>query len=278
MTEVQPIPSTPATSPANIFDLAHFVVTDQVRRVIDFCQVLQDTRTLGMLVGLPGVGKTWAAQYAAEHQPQPEEITASPVLYTSVDVENTPRVLLSNLLDCLGPDYRAPVPDMTKLTCCWIHRRQVELIILDKAAELDKTSWKIVQDIHDRTRCAFLFIGPTNLSLKLRKLPEVLNRIGLTLELPLLSFDELVEFLYQWQKTRLHPDQARVAHFTIYPDQLPDDIEMVKDIYRVTMGNLRRACYIVQEAERIAKVNGQYYVDPPVMQATIRLLLGESTW
>lgn len=270
------LPAVPATSPANCFDLTHFVLTNQVRRVMDLCRILQDTRTLGMLVGLPGVGKTWAAQYAAENQPQPELFTASPVLYTSVDVENSPRTLLTNLLNCLGPDYRAPVPDMTKLACCWIHRRQVELIILDKADELDPTSWKIVQDIHDRTRCAFLFIGPPDLSLKLRRLPELLNRVGLTIELPLLSFDELVEFLYQWQKTRWNSHQARVATFTIFPDRTPEDIAMVKDIYRVTMGNLRRACYVVQEAERIAKVNGQCYVDPPVMKATIRLLLGES--
>ena len=259
MTDTQMPPSTPAASPANIFDLDHLVVTDQVRQVVDLCQILQDTRTLGLLVGLPGVGKTWAAQYAAEHQPQPEEITASPILYTSVDVVNTPRALLSNLLDCLGPDYRAPVPDMTKLACCWIHRRQVELIILDKADQLDKTSWQIVQDIHDRTRCAFLFIGPPDLSLKLSRFPQLLNRVGLTLELPLLSFDELIEFLYQWQATRSRAGQARSARFTIFPDRLPEDVAMVKDIYRVTMGNLRRACHVVQEAERIAKLQAYYY-------------------
>ena len=95
--------------------------------------------------------------------------------------------------------------------------------------------------------------------------------------MPLLSFDELVEFLYQWQKNRGRADnQARMARFAIYPDKLPQDIEMVKDIYRVTMGNLRQVCFVVREAERIAKINGQRFVDPPVMQATLRFILGES--
>ena len=276
MTETQTTSSVSATSLANVFDLPYFVVTQQVKRVIDVCQALQQNRSLGLLVGLPGVGKTWAAQYAAAHQPQPEEITASPVLYTSVDVKNTPRALLFNLLDCLGPDYRAPVPDMTKLACCWIHRRQVELIILDKAEHLDKASWNIAQDIHDRTRCAFLFIGPLDLSLTLRKYPQLLNRTGITEEIRLLAFDELVDFLKHWQQKRLCDlRKTQSAVFTIYPEDYSEDLLFVKEIYRVTLGNLRRVCHFICEAERIATVNGQHFVEMPVIEATAQLLLGE---
>lgn len=87
MTNLGPVQST--TSLANCFDLPHFVLTAPVKRIVDLCQILQQTRTLGLLLGAPGVGKTWAVQYAAQNQPQPAEFSASPVLYTSDDVDNT---------------------------------------------------------------------------------------------------------------------------------------------------------------------------------------------
>jgi DNA transposition AAA+ family ATPase len=269
----------PRLSPANLFDLPAFVVTSQVRQVIDLCDALRQSRTLGLLTGTPGVGKTWAAQYAAQQQQEPEEITASPMLYTTIDVQNTPRALLGNLLDCLGPDYRAPVPDMARLACCWVHRRQVELIILDEADRLNKASLEVIQDIHDRTRCAFLFVGQLTLDIKLRRYKQLLNRIGLAVELRPLTFDEMVEFLAKWQYQRdRSPDRTRQAEFALYLDSLdsyPEDLLIVKEIYRVTLGNLRRIVYFIQEVQRIGGLNGHYYVELPVVQATAQLMAGE---
>jgi DNA transposition AAA+ family ATPase len=59
------VPDTPSLSPANLFDLPGFIETQPTRRVADLCAALRQTRTLGLLIGLPGVGKTWAAQSAA---------------------------------------------------------------------------------------------------------------------------------------------------------------------------------------------------------------------
>ena len=268
------IPDTPSLSPANLFDLPGFIETKHTRRIADLCSALQQTRTLGLLIGLPGVGKTWAVQYAAQQQHQPELITASPVLYTAVDTENTSRTLLINLLTCLGPDYRAPVADMVRMACCWIHRRQVELIILDEADRLDKTSLEMLQDIHDRTRCAFLFVGEPDLSLKFRRHEALLNRLGITMELPLLTFDEMVEFLLGLQKAHLQEKDSRhpQAQLFITLEQVPEDLTMLKEIYRVTFGNVRRIGMLIHEAERIAALNGQHFVELPVVQATARLL------
>lgn len=268
------VPDAPILSPANFFDLPGFVETKHTRRVTDLCSALQQTRAMGLLVSLPGVGKTWAVQYAAQQQHQPELITASPVLYTSVDTENTSRSLMINILTCLGPDYRAPIADTTRLACCWIHRRQVELIILDDAERLDKISLEMIRDIHDRTRCAFLFVGEPDLSLKFRRHESILNRIGITMELPLLTFDEMAEFLLQLQTQRFqdknyhHPQ----AELFITPKLVSEDLIILKEIYRLTFGNMRRMNMLIQEAERIAALNGQHFVELPVVQATARLL------
>lgn len=273
------VPDPPSFSPANLFDLPGFIETRHTRRVADLCSALRQTRTLGLLVGLPGVGKTWAVQYASQQQHQPELITASPVLYTSVDSENTSRSLMINLLTCLGPDYRAPMADMTRMACCWIHRRQVELIVLDEAERLDKTSLEILQEIHDRTRCAFLFVGEPDLNLKFRRYQSLLNRLGITMEVPLLTFDEMVEFLLQFQSLYLQGKVHRApprAEFFIGWDQVPEDLTLLKEIYRLTFGNLRRMEMLIQEAERIAALNGQHFVELPVLRATAKLLNGRS--
>jgi DNA transposition AAA+ family ATPase len=272
-----PAPTEQALSPANCFDLPRFVLTSPVQRAKDLCQVLQQTRTLGMLIGLPGVGKTWAVQYAAQNQPQPEMITASPVIYTTADVGNTPATLLTNLITCLGPDYRAPVPELTRWVCCWIHRREVALIIIDDAERLDKTSWEICQDIHDRTRCAFLFVGSPDLLRKLRARPALLNRVSLTVELPLLTFDELVNFVLQRQEVSEERRTRRSkAKLWLTPDHEPGDITIIKEIYRVTFGNLRRVCQLIDEVERVAALNGHSYVELPVVEAAARLMSGET--
>jgi hypothetical protein len=271
------VPDVPSLSPANLFDLPGFVETKHTRRVADLCSALRQTRTLGLLVGLPGVGKTWAVQYAAQQQHQPELITASLVLYTSLDSENTSRSLMINLLSCLGPDYRAPMADMTRMACCWIHRRQVELIILDEAERLDKASLNVLQEIHDRTRCAFLFVGEPDLNLKFRRYESLLNRLGITMELPLLTFDEMVQFLLQLQSLylqgKIHQPPPQ-AEFFIGWEQVPEDLTLLKEIYRLTFGNLRRMEMLIQEAERIAALNGQHFVELPVIRAAAKLLNG----
>jgi len=271
------LPPTPQFSPANAFHLPCFIETVHTRKTADLCSALQQTRTMGLLVGLPGVGKTWAVQHAALQQHQPELIIASPVLYTSVDVENNPHALLANILTCLGPDYRAPVPDMISMTCCWIHRRQVGLILLDEAERLDKKSLQVIQDIYDRTRCAFLFIGEFGLIHMFRRNSELHNRIGITLEISPLTFDELDKFLCAWldlhskDKNDTHP---RGELFLVPDDRTEEDWILLKEIYRITQGNLRRLCFLVQEAERIAQVNRQPYVQLAVLQAATRLLTG----
>jgi hypothetical protein len=271
------LPPTPQFSPANAFHLPGWIETVHTRKAADLCSALQQTRTMGLLVGLPGVGKTWAVQYAAQQQHQPELITASPVLYTSVDVEDTPRTLLVNLLTCLGPDYRAPVPDMISMACCWIHRRQVALIILDAAGRLDKKSLAVIQNIYDRTCCAFLFVGEFDLVHMFRGNPDLLNRIGITLEIPQLTFDEMDHFLCAWLEVRYrhrHFPNPLPELFITPEERLDEDWILLKEIYRITQGNLRRLSFLVQEAERIAQVNRQPYVQFAVLQAAGRLLNG----
>lgn len=271
------LPAVPQFSPANAFDLPYLIETTHTRRVVDLCVALQQSRMMGLLVGLPGVGKTWAVQHAAQQQHQPELITASPVLYTSVDVENSPRTLLANILTCLGPDYRAPVPDMISMACCWIHRRQVALIVLDEAERLDKKSQEVVQDIYDRTRCAFLFIGEFDLVHMFRRNSDLHNRIGMTLEIPQLTFDEMDNFLGAWlqmrSRDRLYTHPLGEL-FIAREERIDEDWILLKEIYRITLGNLRRLCFLVQEAERIAQINRQPYIQLSVLQAAARLLNG----
>lgn len=245
-------------SPANAFDLPGFVETRQVRKVAGLCQALRQTQTLGALVGLPGVGKTWTLQHVAQQEPEPSEFLNSPVLYTAADVKGNARTFLVNLLNCLGPDYRAPIPDLSRLACCWIHRRMVELIIIDEAARLDRDSWEIIRDIHDRTRCAFLLVGQPDLPRRLQRREELYNRLSLTMELVPLTFDELFEFVLQWQKRRPRPGcrSSIAAEFYVFSDGDFEDTEIIKELYRVTLGNLRRVQQFIDQAERVATLNG----------------------
>ncbi len=254
---------------ANVFDLPGFVETGQVRQAMGLCQALRETQTLGTLVGLPGVGKTWAAQHIAQHEPEPRRHFNSPVLFTTADVKGSARAFLANLLNCLGPDYRAPVTDMSRLACCWIHRRMVELIIIDEAARLDRNTLEAVRDIHDRTHCAFLFIGQPELPFKLSKNRALNNRISLNLEMVPLTYDELTDFVRCWQ--RLNPRTARMSepmgYLVVSNENDAEDIEIMKEMYRVTLGNLRRVYQFIQQVERIARLNNYFFVPAETARA-----------
>ena len=179
--------------------------------------------------------------------------------------------MLINLLNCLGPDYRAPIGDMTRLVCCWIHRRMTELIIIDNADWLDKAAWYLLSDIQERTRCAFLFVGQPDLSRKLNghHYQQIHNRLSLSMEMRPLTYDELFHFIKLWQKWRLRNSTGLSSFIVI---GLAKETEAVKEIYRVTMGNLRRVMQFIEQVERVAQVNGQGIVQLETVNAVAMLM------
>lgn len=149
----------------------------------------------------------------AQSEPEPADHRASPVIYTRYSVESVIRDLLINLLNCLGPDYRAPIGDMSRLVCSWIHRRMTELIIIDDADRLSKDVWLLLSEIHDRTRCAMLFVGQPSLAHRLRgkHYRQIHSRLSLGMELRTLTYDELLHFIQMWQRKRITPRIVRAS-------------------------------------------------------------------
>jgi len=257
---------------ANAFELPAFVTTLQVQRVHDFCEAVRKTHTVGLLTGMPGVGKTWAAQHKAQIEPEPEDFRTSPVLYTSADARAGIRGVLVDLLNCLGPDYRAPIGDMTRLVCCWIHRRMTELIIIDNAQWLDKASLELLCNIHERTRCAITLVGPPELPKKMNRYREIQNRVSIILEMLPLTYDELFEFLQQWflLYNDFPPGTGMDSrHYNLECRHQPD---IVKEVYRVTLGNLRRVRQFMDQAARVTMVNEHYWIELETAQVVAVLM------
>ena len=251
-------------------------MTKEIQRVADLCDALRQTPTLGLLLGMPGVGKSWAVQHAAAHVPEPADHRASPVIYTRYSLKSDVRGLLVNVLNCLGPDYVAPVGQMSRLVCCWIHRRMTELIIIDNADWLNKAAWHMLAEIHDRTRCAFLLVGQSGLAQKLRTPTYMLlhNRVSLELEMQQLSYDQLVRFVEQWQRQRMLSASSAVVRYSFYLDDLDTKMEALKLLYRVTMGNLRRLMQFIDQVERVTQVNSQHFVPIETFHAVAALMAG----
>jgi DNA transposition AAA+ family ATPase len=256
-------------SPANVFDLPHLVPTTQVKRAVEICRAARLNHSISVIVGLPGIGKTWAVQYAAQRTIRGVEPGASPVLYTTVDVENTARAFVRNLLTCLGPDYRVSVSDAGRLVGCWIHRRMTELFIIDEADRLDSASLEIIRDLHERTRCGFVLVGQLPFATKIRRHNAFANRVGVTLELESLTYDGLIEFLGQWLSER----QSRYEDATMHLRVLTENAAaLAHECYRVTQGNIRRTIQLIQEAERIGGVNGDGVVSASAFKTAIHFL------
>ena len=260
---------------ANHYDLPGFVVTSQVGRMQEVCDAVRKTQTVGTVIGQPGVGKSWAARHTTMHEPEPEVGISSPVIYTSADVQGTARDFLANLLTCLGPDYRAPTVDMTRMVCSWVHRRMTELVIVDDADRLGKASWEIIYDIHNRTKVAFVCIGPPGLPQLIKRQNKLVSCVSLSMQMDTLTFDELGEFIKRWnRKRRIGDNNSSVArnYWTFGSER---ELEMRKEIYRVTLGNLRRVLQFIAQTERVAQVNGDYCIELPTVRAVALLFANQ---
>ena len=97
-------------------------------------------------------------------------------------------------------------------------------------------------------------------------------------------YDECVSFVLEMEfsrQTSIHRTRQRRyvyhdAELNTIRHDIPEDLILLKDIYRTTFGNLRRAIIVVQESERIADINAQRYVQLATVQAAGRLLSGTS--
>ena len=257
----QPIPIDDDRPPRQ---LAHFQVTKQHRRFVEFADAVRRHRYIGACFGEPGLGKTLSARtYAAADDWDrwvagrwtrqariPSSVAASRTAVLTPYVGVTARQLFFELDRRVGtlstdverlhrPDYD-PELDWNPDDPC-----RTELLIIDEADRLKTTGLEQVRDYFDRSDLGVILIGMPGFDRQLARYPQLYSRIGFAHHYkPLDPEDIPAVLLHYWQQ------------LGVTTESLDAGGELVAAIIRITGGNFRLIERLMTQVGRLLDING----------------------
>lgn len=255
---------------------ASFVVTQEHRRFVEFCEACHDYRQIGLCYGHAGVGKTLSARqytcwdvveshlnYPAGREPVSQDIARCRTLFYTPPVVNSPRQLLDDILhgsrhlSVLIAEAERPEPKGLNLHLIWQQADRVELILIDEADWLKTTTLEQVRAIYDRRKIGVILIGMPGIEKRLSRYPQLYSRVGFVHHYRPLSTTETRQVMqHQWSQHLLGLEQGEFA-----------DAEAIAAIIRMTGGNFRLLERLLSQIGRILRINELELVTKEVVDA-----------
>ena len=253
-----------------------FVVTQEHRRFVEFCEACHAYRYIGLCYGPAGVGKTLSARqytnwdlveshltYPTCREPVSHEIARCRTLFYTPAVVNSPRQLLDDILHssrCLSAlvaEAERPQPEGLSLHLIWQQADRVELILVDEADWLKTTTLEQVRALYDQRQIGLVLIGMPGLEKRLSRYPQLYSRVGFVHHYRPLSTTETQQVLHhQWSQHLLGLEQGECA-----------DAEAIAAIIRMTGGNFRLLERLLSQIGRILRINELDLVTKEVVEA-----------
>jgi DNA transposition AAA+ family ATPase len=275
------------TEPGSIVDtrpprqLAHFQVTKQHRRFVEFADAVRRHRYIGACFGAPGLGKTlsartyaaaddwdhWAINRYSKDTRLPPSLDASRTAMATPYVGITARQLFYEVQRCVGwlstdierlhrPDYDPELEWYSENPC------RTELLIIDEADRLKTNGLEQLRDFFDRHDLGVILIGMPGFDRHLARYPQLYSRIGFAHQYkPLDTEDIPVILAHYWQQLGL-PDT-----------DVDPDSEVVGTIIRITGGNFRLIERLMTQVGRLMDINSFDDISPDLITAARQTLV-----
>ncbi|MFB4268752.1 AAA family ATPase [Nonomuraea sp. GTA35] len=242
--------------------MPNLISTKEHRRFCEFADTVRGSRYIGVCYGPAGVGKTLSAHSYARW-PEQRPLLEMPhaladwfhaganrpdwhtVLYTPL-INTPPGRALTDLTDLTNRHamVRARnIDDPKRETNLHGASLYTELVIIDESERLTTRALEQVRDFYDRSSLGLILIGMPGIEKRLARYPQLYSRIGFVHHYRTLAADELATVL-----------TMAFAHLGL---GIPDAIatEAIAAINRTTAGNFRLVTRLLEQAERVMKLN-----------------------
>lgn len=267
------------------FEYGDFIVTQQHRKFIEFCDACRKERCIGVCTGRAGVGKTWSALAYTRwdliaptcsglpiYLPPGPEVAGLRSVFYAPEPETTPKGIKSEIglaqrqLNLAVVEAEGRNKAKADYAASWQPVNYVELLVVDEADCLTKRSLEQLRFTYDRLSFGMVLIGMPGLDKILARFPQLYSRVGLPFDFGRLSKDDIQEAICMiWE---------HLCHNT--PFGPITDEAVIAAIIRTTGSNFRLLRRLLTEAKRLLEVNDLVQVTEIVIQsARDSLVIGE---
>jgi DNA transposition AAA+ family ATPase len=243
-------------------------------------------RYIGLCVGPPGVGKTFSARrharwdlvescfprFAYDEDPPPEAARMNAVFYTPAVVANPKQIeaevraarnRLGWLVDRALAAEEEELSDDDGRTQTRRERHNAvgpnhaRLLIVDEANRLKPSGLEQLRDMYDREGFGLVLVGMPGLEKTLARYPQLYSRVGFVHRFGPLGPKETKEVVEE------HRRKLGIG----LPKSAFSDEEALAAIVRTTGGNFRLVQRLLQQIERLVRINGDEVVDVDLVEA-----------
>jgi type II secretory pathway predicted ATPase ExeA len=267
-----------------------FVPTRHSTRMWEVIDTVRAEGSMGLVCGVPGVGKTVTAkrygkwgEWEREYQGVLPKTWKShqDVKYVAVHAANTPMTFLRELCALVGTDVR-PGARRTELSRVWrdLQSADLDALLIDEADRLGTEALEVARDLYDRTGVCVILMGMPGLEKKLERLSQLYSRIGFYYPYAPLTVGETAIFM-----AKAHDDWAGPGTGPKMRSRIPErkwtsnELAAIEVIHRATEGIPREICRMVEQIERLVVLNDANEMNPDIAREAGDLLFhGKRRW
>jgi len=194
------------------------------------------------------------------------------VAYLAAHAAGTPWTLIRELLALVGKEPR-PEARWARVSSLWrdLEVEDITTLLLDEADRLNDECLEVARDLYDRTGISVVLLGTPKLERRVEKFPQLYSRIGFYLEYAPFTVQETEDFLAlalsEWEGLVDGP-RIRTATRTFTATERA----AIRAIHRVTGGVVREIRRLMEQVDRIVRVNAISEMDTEVVQLAAEAL------
>jgi hypothetical protein len=222
------------------------IQTSMLQSFVGMAKFLADTQhtsaMIGIAVGVPGIRKSVGIRSYQQEELMQEDVSSTSIAIT-VHPRPTPHALITWLMMTLEGATKArrcsrTLDDLVET----IDRQNRQLVILDGADRLNDACLDILCTLFDRIQRPLLLVGLPQLLLRSLKHPQLSDRIGLTLKLVPLAYEEVIQVVLP----------ALVFPGWVFDPYQEADRRLGEQFWEYTSPSFRRLSNVLQAAGMIA--------------------------